>query len=341
MTTKLRVSNFKSIRRMDAQLGRINILVGPAGGGKSNILETLGMMGCLQSQDPGPLKEYVRHGMTQDLFHLQDHDAPLEIGFGDMWLRLQKDRPGYRGTGGMCCHRPGHGRFILKGDQRGFHHLGHDNFTQLEEHGGECPRLRFYRFQDDDQEWNNRPEHQLQPPRGENLPYMIRNHEYLEHVQHSYLAGLEPPLEIVQGDTGTRLEAGYPGRTLSMPLQMMPSSARRYILHLAAVLTNRDSWVVLEDPEDGMNGEDARNIAELIAQDDRGNSYLISTRSDRFLIPLLDQAKREEIAVFLVHHQDGQTRMDQLQRKLLPGLFEHSVFCNFEHFLGQAGAVPA
>lgn len=44
MIERIVVNNFKSIERMDIQLGRLNVLIGANGSGKSNVLEAIGMV---------------------------------------------------------------------------------------------------------------------------------------------------------------------------------------------------------------------------------------------------------------------------------------------------------
>ena len=44
MIERIVVNNCKSIERMDIQLGRLNVLIGANGSGKSNVLEAIGMV---------------------------------------------------------------------------------------------------------------------------------------------------------------------------------------------------------------------------------------------------------------------------------------------------------
>jgi AAA15 family ATPase/GTPase len=49
MITKISISNFKSIRQLEMPLGRVNVLIGENGSGKSNILEAIGMIAAAKS----------------------------------------------------------------------------------------------------------------------------------------------------------------------------------------------------------------------------------------------------------------------------------------------------
>ena len=44
MIDRIVINNFKSIQKVDLQLGRLNVLIGANGSGKSNVLEAIGMV---------------------------------------------------------------------------------------------------------------------------------------------------------------------------------------------------------------------------------------------------------------------------------------------------------
>lgn len=49
MISKITISNFKSIKELEIPLGRVNVLIGENGSGKSNILEAVGMIAAAKS----------------------------------------------------------------------------------------------------------------------------------------------------------------------------------------------------------------------------------------------------------------------------------------------------
>lgn len=44
MIDRIIIKNFKSIEELDFKLGRLNVLIGANGSGKSNVLEAIGMV---------------------------------------------------------------------------------------------------------------------------------------------------------------------------------------------------------------------------------------------------------------------------------------------------------
>ena len=49
MIRKIQITNYKSIDKLEFQLGRINVLIGENGAGKSNMLETIALAGAAAS----------------------------------------------------------------------------------------------------------------------------------------------------------------------------------------------------------------------------------------------------------------------------------------------------
>ena len=66
MIRKIRVESFKSLVQLELELGRVNVLVGANGSGKSNILEAFGILGAAAAgrvDDEALLRRGVRPGV--------------------------------------------------------------------------------------------------------------------------------------------------------------------------------------------------------------------------------------------------------------------------------------
>lgn len=66
MIHKIRIESFKSLARLEIELGRLNVLVGANGSGKSNILEAIGILGAAAAgrvDDEALLRRGVRPGV--------------------------------------------------------------------------------------------------------------------------------------------------------------------------------------------------------------------------------------------------------------------------------------
>ncbi len=68
MLTKVVVERFKSLVKLELELGRINVFIGPNGSGKSNLLEALGVLGAAafgRVDDETLLRRGVRPGVPR------------------------------------------------------------------------------------------------------------------------------------------------------------------------------------------------------------------------------------------------------------------------------------
>ena len=79
MIKKLSVKNFKSIKELGIECRRINLFIGEPNTGKSNILETLGLLSWCGHDNH--LTEYVRFQNMQEFFYDGSYiDESLQIG---------------------------------------------------------------------------------------------------------------------------------------------------------------------------------------------------------------------------------------------------------------------
>ena len=83
MIQTLRIQNFKSIKHLELDCKRINVLIGEPNAGKSNILESLGMFSFARYHAYGGLGDFVRFERTSNLFYDEGLDEPVQISIGD------------------------------------------------------------------------------------------------------------------------------------------------------------------------------------------------------------------------------------------------------------------
>jgi AAA15 family ATPase/GTPase len=76
MIRHVHIENFKSIKELDLDLKRVNVIIGEPNSGKSNILEAFGLLYWLQHRRN--LHELVRHEHINELFHLKKY-KPIKI----------------------------------------------------------------------------------------------------------------------------------------------------------------------------------------------------------------------------------------------------------------------
>ena len=68
MITKIAIESFKSLERVEVELGRVNVFIGANGSGKSNLLEAIGVLSAAAGgrvDDEALLRRGVRPGVPK------------------------------------------------------------------------------------------------------------------------------------------------------------------------------------------------------------------------------------------------------------------------------------
>ena len=107
------------------------------------------------------------------------------------------------------------------------------------------------------------------------------------------------------------------------------------VFYLAAIDSNKDSFLAFEEPESHAFPYYTKYLAEVIALDKNNNQYFISTHNPYFLLPVLEKAPKEDVAIFITYFEDYQTKVKPLSHKQLGEIMEIDVFSNIERFLEE------
>ncbi len=151
------IKNFKSIRHLELPCQRINVFIGPPNSGKSNILESLGILSFIFEKNY-LFKRFIRFENLPDLFYDQDIHQRIEV--------IAKPFLSY-----TISHHSG--SFVLNGhvyDKLKIESkldITGQGQSGLEGKATDCP-IRFYRFKTL-KEWPRFETELLLPPYGENL----------------------------------------------------------------------------------------------------------------------------------------------------------------------------
>ena len=92
MITKLTVESFKTLEKVEIELGLVNVFVGANGSGKSNLLEAVGVLSAAADgkvNDQVLLQRGVRPGLPQLYKSAFTERLPPHIFFGGAERQLQ------------------------------------------------------------------------------------------------------------------------------------------------------------------------------------------------------------------------------------------------------------
>lgn len=319
MIKTLEIKNFKSIKNLKLNCRRINVFIGEPNTGKSNILETIGILSFFSHGKN--LDEFVRFENITDLFYDKNLEEAVEISIdneGSLIIRfvegnfyfIYKERE--EASAGKCDYK---GIFSSK-----------TYFKSLK-------KFKFYRF-GIVKEFKKEQAEYLYPARGDNLLSILLTRNKLKRLISQIVSnyGLKIALKPVEHKIEILKEIDEV--IISYPYSLLSDTLQRIIFHIVAIETNEDSIIAFEEPEAHAFPYYTKFLAERIALDKK-NQYFISTHNPYFLLSLLEKSPKEDIAIFLTYFEDYQTKVKELDDKKRRTILdmEADVFFNIEKLL--------
>jgi AAA15 family ATPase/GTPase len=340
MYTSLKIENFKSIKSLDLPLKRVNVLIGEPNTGKSNILEACALMGtgylCSHNEY---LHKALRFNHVRDLFRdktPEDQPISLTLEFdqpnedriycqstlffnlgtseGAQWLTVSKE---------LINYLDAEERLIAEG-QFAYDISTSDYFKPQATHREKVDfyvewmdrnPIKYYNFTKFDLSKSNKQYSQpklllsLESPSGTNLIGLLKNSvNLLEHVGH-YFASYGYKITINMETNQLQFVKPYDFSYMPFDINLAPDTFLRMIYYDLALRTNKDAFLLLEEPEAYSYPTYVSELAYEIANDEHNNQYLLTTHSPHMIYKLIDELSYEELNIVGVYFEDFQTKV--------------------------------
>jgi AAA15 family ATPase/GTPase len=351
--TQLEIKNFKSIQDVKLDCKRINVFIGEPNVGKSNILEALTLyIAEICSSELPILKEYIRYEKLSNLFYDQDRKriVCVKSNIGNVYLRFHLNSIN---SYDICVGI----------DNKTFEQIQNASTTGLAQHTVESyrhnpansissrPVKPFYYSMRDDEKFNlmqrqnvdlsyNSPikryifkpltEHKshfslfLRPPHGDNLFTILESNPTLyDEVTDFFLKyNLDLLLDTETGKLDVQKRVG--NRVYKIPYSLAADTLQRIIFHLAAIETNTDSILLLEEPEAHSFPLYISLLAEKIVKS-KNNQFFIATHSPYLLTPFIEQCTNDEVAIFICKYENYETKVRALSKEEIDNIMETGI----------------
>lgn len=326
MLEKLEIENFKSIKKLAIECNQFNIFIGEPNTGKSNILEVIGFISSLSY---GPLTEFIRMERSHNLFYDENIEDKIKIRFDEFILEFYFDLnsfilKSFRSTeSGMEIFKSV--QLDSKGSQRrGTHHPKPEELKQF----------KFYRFKILENYSDTEFEY-LTPPHGYNLSRVLTIHKSIKDELTQIFQKFGFKLLFEKSTLEIKMVKLIDDFIISFPFSLLSDTLQRIVFYLTAILSNKDSVIVFEEPESNSFPYYTKYLAEKIALEANNNQYFISTHNPYFLLSLLEKVPSDKINVFITYYEDYQTRVKLLSKQQLQEIMdlELDMFFNIESFL--------
>jgi AAA15 family ATPase/GTPase len=316
----LEIFNFKSIKHLKLKCKRINLFIGEPNTGKSNILETIGILSHTYHLY-GSIHQFIRFENMTDFFYDHILENNVKILFDEKALEIE--------------FKNGHftGKYI---NEKGMHR---DIFDYSYEGTGglsqniDCSLFKFYRFNIRSDFPNHRSEF-LNPPDGNNLLAVVLVRKDLRTVLKQIFDGFGLILVFEPQEGKIRVQKQLEDIVISFPYSLASETLQRLVFYLTAIYSNKDSVLAFEEPEAHAFPYYTKYLAETIAQEKNNNQYFISTHNPYFLLSVVEKAPKSDVAVFYTRLEDYQTKVKALTKEQIGEILEKGidVFFDIERF---------
>lgn len=319
----IHISNFKSIKdcRIDG-CRRINLFIGRPNVGKSNLLEALSLYSIpyLKDNKFRSLSSLVRIENETELFRGGNYGEPLSVRTDYGTVVIQFDR--YEGVRISLDTKDGGGAYQL--DEKLNIKVPASSYFES--------AVKKYTFSSKT-DFASSSSRYLLPPFGNNLLGVIeRDPELRDEIVQMFR---EYNLNLVFDKASQSLKIMQPSgnEIFLVPYNSIADTLQRIIFYKAAVSSNKNSILLFEEPEAHSFPPYMTHLTqEMIYRTD--NQYFVATHSPFILNDLLENG-RDDLAVFMVHYEDNETKVRKLNDEELDDVYQKGVdlFTNSESYI--------
>lgn len=329
-------SNYKSIAA-DIETKRVNVFIGEPNTGKSNLLEALAL---LSSGIAAYLPEVTRAREAADLFFDHDIASIIEVKINgnagwSLSFNAQSGNFDYSVIDPVK-QRVSKGSLPPNLGIPAQPHMPRSITWPLNEQSN----LRYYGYLPAFQrrQKQKRPSQPplygyLQPPFGDNLAALLYSNKALRESVSALFRSKGFRLEVRPQESEILMSKEINDILYSYPFEAISQTLQRIVFYKAALETNRDAILILDEPESNTFPFYTKYLAERISLDTY-NQFFLTTHNPYVLTSLIEKTPAEDLAVFVTRMRDYRTEFflassDQLKEMLDLTM---DVFLNLDRF---------
>ncbi len=343
----IEIKNFKSIRHQKIEgCKRINVFIGYPNVGKSNILEAIGLLTFIrQKRRPIGLKGLVRFEKLSQLFNYYNIKNPAVIDFNkDYSLLLNYDDEKHLEFSIKKKNEKQPYDFPFLNLRIGEEFLNTSETHEMDDFSGRFPDLQKlivkpYKFSELKTFNETFSALELKIPFGRNLFELIINNpdvrKELSQLLKPYY--LDLIIDVSSNDVKIILSIEN-GIIQTIPISLMADTLISLIFFKTAILTNKNSVLLFEEPESHMFPPYISRLTGDIMHDENDNQYFIATHSPFVLNDFMEDMDKDELSIYAVGLKDGETVIRRLTDEEITEVYQYGIdlFFNLEDYLKDA-----
>ena len=124
---------------------------------------------------------------------------------------------------------------------------------------------------------------------------------------------------------------------VSIPYHLVADTLRRLIFYKAAIMSNKESVLLFEEPEAHMFPPYISKFTADVMYDKNNNQFFINTHSPFVINDLMENLKSDELSIYIVGYkkETGETVVRKLTDEELHEIYQYGIdlYLNLENFL--------
>jgi hypothetical protein len=322
--SKIHINNFKSIKDMNFESEKINLFIGEPNVGKSNILESLAFVSMAKYSVNFDLT-FVRFIQMVDLIYNQDFTKTVKITFDDLEISIRR----HSENDFIIEYNLNKEKAMIYYNRNGAHTSSNFdfNFKKI------LPDIKFYRFVNFPENLSQNDEILL-PYKGENLLNVITKNKEIEEIIKLNIGKYGLRLITDRSDNRIKLLKDEGDEIVALPFKVLSDGLQRHLFNQTALLSNKNSIIVMEEPESHTFPFMTKNFSEMLAKDET-NQFFITTHNPYFVNSIIEKTKKENLGIFIVYFKDYQTKIKKLTKNQIKDLlnYDYDLFFNLDQFI--------
>jgi len=307
MIARIRIQNYKSIEGAEFEARRVNVFIGEPNSGKSNLLEAIGF--CSQGI-LGIMPELFRIQQPSDLFFDRDIERTVAIYLEPaMEWTLAFGAGKFKGSmktdGATQSFAPHPHPFSPRGLPQG----------PAWEGGLSESTIRYYRYRSLRKgEWNGVSYGHLLPPYGSNLPNLLFTNKAVRDSVSAFFREKGYRLELRAHENEILMSKEVNDVLYSFPFESISETMRRIVFYKAALESNKDAILILDEPESNTFPFYTKYLAERIALD-TSNQFFLTTHNPYVLMSIIEKTPSLDLAVHVTRMRNYRTEVHLLVQR--------------------------
>ncbi len=364
----IEIKNYKSIRHQKIDgCKRINVFVGPPNVGKSNILEALSLFSLPESSS-SLFTDFVRIGKNTTIFFNGEIETPAQVIINDyhrvkvgyqkniLSAKFQTARfnekfdfieNNYFNASSSIDKRKENrliegGILEVDSSTKDFRRNGH-YFKNLRIYKGnqedkltdedyiDVPILK-YKFKENFDSISNYGS-RLSVPFGHNIFDVISVKEQLREIIINLLKNYELDFLFDSESQEYKILKRLGNKIFTVPYLMLADTLQRLFFYQAAIYSNKNSVLLLEEPEANCYEPYIMEITNAIKNDKNDNQFFIVTHSQYVIDELMrDEESRNDTNIYLVGLDDNETKVKLLSAEASKDAYQTglNLFFNYQ-----------